>query len=102
MAQARKERQHDRNDEEDNDDPLQKFHPSVGKLVGNFPVDAVQGLKFSNDRCIPFCEVKSFGGEPVESREVLIANELENVVNTFKQHGAVHLPLCNAMELAGA
>src|SRR5688572_12062302 len=95
----RDERQDDRDQDENNDDPFQDFHPSRCDFVGELLINAFECLKLPQDRAVPFRQMKALSRKPVKSSEILIAQQLEDIVDAFEQDRAVDLPLRNVAQV---
>src|SRR5262245_19519887 len=93
MNIMRDERQNYGNSDQENDDPLQNLHSAADHLIRNFMIDAFKGFEFTQDADVPVGEMKTLGSQSIQSGQILIAEQLQDVVHAFKQDGAVHLPL---------
>jgi hypothetical protein len=70
------ERQKNRYDKEDDNDPLQDFHPTRRYLIRNLLVNAFERFELSQNAAVPFCKVKALCGQTIQSREILVAQQL--------------------------
>ena len=87
------ERKEDGYHKEDNNDPLQQLHSARGYLIRNLLVDAFERLQLSQNASVPFCKVKALGSQAIQSRQILVSQQLEDVVHSLEQDRIIHLPL---------
>ena len=91
MRRQGDDRQHDREHEQQDDNPLEHLHAPGGRAVGHLRVDPVERLEFARDARIPFVQVETARREGVDPREELIADELQRVGDLLEQYGGVEL-----------
>src|SRR5262245_6694061 len=88
---AANEGHHDLESDQDDDDPLEELGAADVHAVGELAVDALEGLELAEDGGIPLGEVEALGGEAVEAREVLVAEEFQGVVDALEEEGGIDL-----------
>jgi len=99
MNRTSGEKVHDEREggEQDND-PFQDFEPSRGCGIGQLLIDAFEGLELSENAGVPLCQVEARGHEPIDAGKVLIAEQLERIVDAFEQHSIVDLQLADGRD----
>src|SRR5919108_3889434 len=87
-----------RGDQKD-DHPLQYLHTAVAGLIGDFFVDAFEGLKLAQDAGVPFAKVKPAVDQSVDPREILVAEQFQGIVYAFEKERVVYLKLGHAAQI---
>src|SRR5206468_10718387 len=59
---------------------------------------ALEGLDLPQDARVPLGEVEALRDEPVHAREVLVAEQLESVVDALEEDGVLDLQLTDPAE----
>ena len=84
MRLMRKKRQNDRYHKKKDDDPLQDLHAAAHHLIRKFLIDTFESLEFTQDTGIPFGEMESLCGKPVNARQILISQELQDIIDALE------------------
>jgi hypothetical protein len=63
-------------------------------------VDRVEGLELALDGRVPLAEMEALLGRAIEPRQVVVAEQLERVVDAFVQQGLVGLDAGDARQVA--
>src|SRR6267142_1467209 len=78
------EGKNDRDGNQDDDDPLQHLHPPAHDLIGDLLIDALECFKFAENTRVPVRQMKALGGKTVKAREILVAQQFQDIVHAFK------------------
>src|SRR5262249_23113821 len=84
MNFRRDERQNNLDNDQGDNDPFQDLHTPAYELVRNLLVDTFQRFELPQNAGIPLGEVKPFRRQAVDASKILIAQELQNVVDAFE------------------
>ena len=89
------DRQGDFERDQDHDGDLKRLHAVRACLVDEQIINVAYGLQLAADAVLPVAQVKSAAGDFKHSREVVVANELQRVVNPFKEAGGLDFKLAD-------
>src|SRR5262245_51457096 len=78
-------REQDLDDDQEDDQQLEEFGPEVVRLVRDDLVNALQYLELAPDPPSPFRQVEPRRHQPVYTRQVLVADQLEHVAGALEQ-----------------
>ena len=89
------ERQHDLQGDQDHDGDLQGLHALAAGLLDQQVVDVAHGLELAADRLLPAAEVEPGRGQVEDAGEVMVADQLQRVVDPLEQAGGLDLQLAD-------